>query len=277
MKPSSIRLFTLHAFFAMLTGMWVALEYVKPGDGTFTYTYNFLYALLALYGGVCAFFTAKEWGGFKSLYGKTLIFLGITLVSWSVGGFIWAYYNFGGFTVNNFINPQTIDEAPYPSWADLGFGLYIPLALISLMTLAHAVGVKYIWKDHRGKIVLITVPVLATIVTFLMYKDLRQLQITDPGQFLQIFFNYYYTAGGAFIAALAGVIIYLSPQYQSGKLKYAIYLVAFGVTMQYVADFVFTYRTYPGIESYYNADISDFLYSLSLYAVAIGANKISIK
>lgn len=277
MDRINYKTFSIHAFFAIVTGIWVTLQYTGTKDGTFAYTYNALYALMAFYGGVCAIITAKEWGWYKSLYGKTIILIGCTAIAWSMGGFIWAFYNFGGFSISNFLNPQTIEDVPYPSWADLGFGLYFPFALVALITLARALGIKYILKDKKGKFILILVPILALVVTFFLYKDLRQLRLTDTEELITVLLNYYYNVGGAFIASLAFLIVYLSPHYNSGKLRFAIYLIAISVTFQYFADLFFTYRTYPGIETYYNGDFSDLLYSISLYTLSIGASKITVK
>jgi hypothetical protein len=249
--------------FLVLGVWWITITARALTDSSENYYFNLAYAVLGSYGGILAILKANEWGWWRSLYGKALISFGSAVIWWSIGGYIWAYYNLTGAS-----------EVPFPSNADhFGFAWFYPLTLLAMVFLVKGLGFKYAWsKSSFSKIALLAIPVAAVILTFLLYKDIR-----EEGSFLLNFYKYFYNIGGSLILAASLTILYLSKYFSSGKLRPAIICIVLGLIVQYVADVAFNYRANPQIALYYNADFTDMLYALSLYLVSAGSTLFTLK
>jgi hypothetical protein len=272
---SKVITYGLDGFFLLLGVWWITLQARGLTTSNENYHFNFAYAVMAAWGGVITLKNAKEWGGFKSLYGKAVIGLGLSLISFAVGGITWAYYNYGGFLPANFINPQTISDVPYPGWPDIGFGLFFPFALYGLWSLVSAVGFKFVWQTMRGKAILVLTPVIALLLTFFVFKNIRSLTLDNNAETLAVALNYYYTVGDAIIIGISAALLFLSKKFSGGKLTPAFTFITIGLIIQYIADFIFNYRTTQA--TYYNADVSDMLYAIGLYLLAVGGGMFTLK
>ncbi len=273
-SKSKLSYYALDIFFLFLGMWWLTIQARGLTTGAENYHFNTAYAIMTALGGVIAIRNAKEWGGIKSLYGRTLIGVGLALISFAIGGIIWAYYNYGGLTLSNVLAPQPISDVPYPGWPDIGFGGFFPFCLFGLWSLVTAVGFKYVWQTNRGKLFLIVTPVVATVVTFLIFKDLRPLSF-DGGEALAVGLNYYYTVGDAIMIGISIALLFLSNKFGGGKLRPAVTFITLGLIVQYLADLIFNYRTSQ--ETYYNADISDMLYATALYLIAVGGSMFTLR
>ncbi len=275
--PSKSKLVTygLDGFFLLLGLWWLTLQARGLSNSNENYHFNFAYAIMAAWGGLLVIRNAKEWGGLKSLYGRSVIGFGLALISFAIGGLTWAYYNYGGFMPSNVFNPQPISDVPFPGWPDVGFGLFFPFCLWGLWSLVSAVGFKYLWQTTRGKALLILTPVLATAITFIVYKDIRPLAVSDNAAALAVALNYYYTIGDAIMIGISLSLLFLSKKFTGGKLTFAFAFITIGLAIEYIADFIFNYRT--NRTTYYNADISDMLYATALYLIAVGGSMFTLK
>ena len=86
------------------------------------YLPNTLYATIPMMGGFIAMGRFKQWGGVKSTLGKVLFFIGLGLLTWSIGMWIWTYYNL-----------FLVVEIPYPSYSDFFYLLAYPLLGIGII------------------------------------------------------------------------------------------------------------------------------------------------
>src|SRR4051812_17446904 len=110
MKPNLYQKYLI-AVFAIVVVYWVALFVFGSKDGFYNYLFSFLFGLIPLMGGVLGLRGSKMWGWLQSTIGRAIFFLSLGLILWGCGEAVWSYYNF-------FVG----EAAPYPSWADLGFG-----------------------------------------------------------------------------------------------------------------------------------------------------------
>lgn len=262
-RSSSLLNWVLDIGFLSIGIWWVTITARNQTSGVENYYFNLAYAFLGTLGGIIAIAHSKEWGWWRSLYGKALISFGVAVAWWSLGGYIWAYYNFTGQS-----------DIPFPSNADhFGFAWFYPLTFIGMVFLVKGLGFKYAWKKSKfGKIALIAIPILATFATFYIYKDIRV-----EGSSLLNFYKYFYNIGGSLALAASITILFLSKYFSGGKLRPAIVCIVLGVVIQYIADVTFTYRANPQIALYYNADYTDMLYATSLYLVSAGASLFTLK
>ena len=119
------------------------------------YIFAFAYAFIPLIGSIVGFTIAKKWGFFKNSVSKAVFFLSMSLLSWAMGEFIWAYYNF-------FLNANV----PYPSWADVGFVLNYPFWGIGMVYLGQASGARLGLHQTSLKILLVLIPIFVSLFSW---------------------------------------------------------------------------------------------------------------
>src|SRR3990167_1441545 len=61
--------------FAVISVWWVVLLLIKPGGDYPKLLWAASYGSMALFGGLYGLFAAKDWGSFKSSFGRAIIFL----------------------------------------------------------------------------------------------------------------------------------------------------------------------------------------------------------
>lgn len=213
---------------------------------------------IPLFGGIFGLFTAQHWGGLKSAVGKGVVYLSLGLLSWSIGNWIWSYYNF-------FLN----SEIPYPSLADVGYLVAIPLWVIGTVNLAKATGVQYSLKNKMGQLYLFILPIITLAISYyLLITVARDGLITSGGGFLKIFFDFAYPLGDLIIVTIALLMYGLSLKYLGGRFKWPVVITLFGFILMFLADFSFSYTT--TIETYFNGSYPDLLFSLALFVISFG-------
>ena len=237
-------------------------------QGITTSLANDLYGVLFLgfipvLGGVNGLMISKHWGSFKSAVGRAVIFLSLGLIAWGLGTFI-----FSG--VYNFLLHI---EVPYPSFADVGYILALPLWAIGVIQLSRATGAKYGLRSSGGKIILLVIPAaIIAISYYLLIVVAREGAFTfsDSSSLPKVFFDLAYPIGDVLILTLATLIYGLSYNYFGGIYKKAIYIILFGFVILYFADFLFSYTT--TLEIWYPADWVDLLFTTAMLALSIGVN-----
>lgn len=220
---------------------------------------------IPLFGGVFGVFTSRHWGGIKSAVGKGIIFLSLGLISWSAGNWVWSYYNF--FLSNN---------VPYPSLADAGYILAVPLWMAGMYYLSKATGVKYGLKNKFGQIYLLIIPIICFLSSYyLLVSIARDGSISDGGDLLKVFFDFAYPIGDAIIVTIALLVYGLSFKYLGGKYKWPVFVTLFGFILMFFADFSFSYETTLG--TYYDGDASNLLFISALFLMGFGITSIDAK
>jgi hypothetical protein len=231
-----------------------------------SYWWQFAYGLIPFVGGIVGMVKSKQWGWIHSKLGRALFFISAGTTSWGIGQILWsAYYN---------LTLQV--EVPYPSLADVGYIISIPLWIIGIVNLSRATGVNFSLKHFRGKIILFTVPVLAFIVSYyLLVVVARGGTIPVDGSMLKVFFDFAYPVGDLFILSLSLLVYGLSFNYLGGRYKIPILCIIVGFFIMYFADFSFSYTTTLG--TYFNGNIADLLFVLASFVICFGVTNFDTK
>lgn len=255
----------LTGFYIALLVWWSCIFFFQLKDLVINDAFAFAYGLIALFGGLLGLRQSNRWGLFKSALGKALFFLSLGLITWSIGEFIWSYYNI-------FLEV----EVPYPSWADASFILSWPLWSIGTVFMSSATGAKFGLKTARGKLLLILIPILTFIVSYyLLITVARQGSLELAGGPLKIFFDITYPLWDAIIITLALVIYGLSFKYLGGAFKWPVLIILAGFVINYFADFGFSYTT--TINTHYNGNWVDLLFTTAMFVLSFGVNSFQLK
>ncbi len=258
------RSYFILGYFFVLVLWWVTIILSKSVGTQVNYMYGLSFSLLPLIGGVLGLCTSNEWGFLKSLFGKSIFFISLGLITWSLGGVIWSYYNL----VLNI-------EVPYPSIADLAYVISWPLWSIGVFFLSKATGAKFGFKNAFGKLtVLISILVSLSLTYFLIVQLANKGQWDFSGGFSQILFSFAYPLGDIVILALALVIYGLSFKYLGGKYRLPISLLLFGFILNYISDMAFSYTT--AAETFYTGSWVDLLFTITFFVLSFSLNSISI-
>ncbi len=233
---------------------WVAMKSYHPSD-TEKFYFNLVYGNIALVSLISAFVIAhRKWGGWHSLIGRMLIFLGLGLLMEWLGILMWFYYNLSGADV------------PYPSFADIGYFGLVPMYIAGSYVLARASGLHFALKSNIGKFVVCLLPLAALTAAILIF--LRNVGYSSDGP-LRLFFDIGYPVGEIIPATLALMVLLLSTKMLSGGvMKSRILWLVFAFVMQFTAEYIFLYQA--GAGTYQNANIADMLYATSYLVMGLG-------
>lgn len=246
---------------------WLAnLLHGHPGDRSLE-LYSDSYWVTAVVGVVCGFFVSKLWGGFRSLFGRALLFFTLGL----------AAQVFGQITYSYFALVRHID-APYPSIGDIGYFGSVILYILGVYTLSKALGVRLRYAGGFQKLISILVPLILLATSYMVF--LKDYQFS--GSHLITFLDFGYPLGQALYISIALFAYILSAKLLGGKMKNKILLLLFALLIQYCADFSFLFRF--SRDTWYAGDFTDFLYQLAylfmtLALIQIGgvARKLKVK
>lgn len=214
--------------------------------------------VIPLAGGLLGLKSAFNWGGVKSIMGRSCLFLSLGLIAWGSGMIAWNYYIF-----------FTTIEVPYPSLADAGFAIGLVFFVMGIWSLSKAVGVRFALRTRGGKMVLLLVPVFMVLVSvyLLVYIARGGVLIDTSGGYLKLFFDLLYPLGDVLILTITSSIYLLSMKFLGGKYKMPILMLFFGFLMFYISDFMFSYTTTQ--ETYFNGHLVDFLFTTTMFILSI--------
>jgi len=224
-------------------------------EGPISNLYGALYPFISLIGGLYGIsVVSREWGGFKSVMGRGVLFLSLGLLAQVFGQWAWSYYTM----------IQGI-EVPYPSIADVGYFAIIPLYSYAMYNFAKASGIKFGLSTFLGKIQALIVPlIMITIAYFFFLKDV-QVDWSNP---IRTFLDFGYP-GLEPIAVSIGILTYsLSRNILGGIMRSKILYIIFALVFQFITDYIFLYQA--GTVTYYNGGIVDLLYTTSFIIMALG-------
>lgn len=221
-------------------------------------------AVIPIIGGLFGLRNASNWGGIKSVMGRSTFFLSLGLLAWGGGMVVWNYYIF-------FANV----EIPYPSYADVGYAFGLLFLVIGVLYLSKAIGTRFALRSKRGKIFLFVVPlVIALISIYLLVGLARGWALTDlSGGYLKLFFDLLYPLGDVVILAVVSLIYLLSKDFLGGIYKNPTLILLIGFLMFYISDFMFSYTTTK--EIYFNGHLVDFLFTTTMFILGLGLSMLS--
>lgn len=249
----------LSFYLVFLLTFWIILFRSGSTTSFWNYFYSFSFSLIPLIGGLFGMFSSKPWGMLKSAIGKSVFFIAAGLFTWGVGSMIWSYYNFFNQIV-----------VPYPSLADFGFTLSLPLWILGIVSLSKATGARFGLKHIRGKIQLILIPVIVMAVSYYLLVIVARGGILTESfdNYFKLFFDLAYPFGDVIIVTLALLIFGLSFNYFGGRYKLSIFTIILGFIFMYLADFIFSYTT--TIETFYNGNWGDLIFTIALFFITFG-------
>lgn len=235
---------------------WALLWFVFPDAATVYFDASgVLLTLMALLGVIVGFRIRREWGGFKSTVGKSITFVSLSLLAWFVAQvtFLATYYIIG--------------DVPYPGLPDIFFVLIDPFYAVALLLMIRYSGATANLGSSKslGKFLLLVVPLLCIYMNYKIFiGDLSIFQNMDGA----IFFDLIYTFGSIMVITLLVLVFLLSINKLGGMMRMALYILFVGFVLQYIGDVIYTLRIAEDI--YYNGDIADFVFFLSIVAVTVG-------
>jgi hypothetical protein len=238
---------------------WIGLQVSNIKDLTINLVWGIGINFIPTIGGIFGVIIARQWGGSKSAVGKSIFFLALGLLSWSLGNWIWSYYNFFGNI-----------EVPYPSFADVGYILAIPFWIIGTFHLSKVTGARVSLQKLGGRLYLFLLPIIAAIFSYYILIVVARnsvFEVTNES-LLKTFFDFAYPVGDWMILTIAFLIWGLSLKYLGGRYKWPIFTVLLGFVLMFFADSLFSYFT--TLETYYNGGPIDIVFVLALFMISFG-------
>jgi hypothetical protein len=262
----------LNKYSALLTGFFVSsfiyylegIRSVETKDLPINLMFSVSNGVLALLGGGLGLLIARHWGGTKSAVGKALLLISLGTTSWGLGNAVWSFYNF-----------VYKEQVPYPSFADLGFALAIPLWAVGVFYLSKATGARFSIQKTKGRLLIIILPILAALFSYyFLFVVARDSSFVIEGDWLKIFLDFYYPLGDWVILTMSFLVFGLSLKYLGGRFRWPIYILLLGFVAMFIGDFSFSYTTTIG--TYYNGSIADLLLAFGLYIISFGVTSLDV-
>lgn len=256
--PSSLLQGAFILWFVAMTIWWVFMQVIDVRDTFQNYTFGLIFGLIPFMGGCVGLWNTRGWGGWGSVMGRATGFLSLGLISWAMGGLIWAYYNFFGAV-----------DVPYPSLADVAYVISWPLWALGAIQLSLATGAKFSLRKLGGKFTLLLVPTSVLAFSYyLLVTVARGGTLTSGEGALKTFFDLAYPMGDVVILSLSLVIFGLSFRYFGGRYQFPIMAILAGFIFNYFADFFFSWTTQ--METFYVGNWVDFLFMTAMLLLSVG-------
>jgi|LakMenEpi03Aug12_release.lakeMendotaPanAssembly.Ray.scaffolds.fasta_scaffold00337_52 hypothetical protein len=240
-------------FFLLFITYWIFLTIQPELDEKYFNIFTDTYGVIALAGSVTGFIIMNRWGGFKSTLGKSIGLFSLGLLFQFLGQLTYAYYRI----VLDIYNP-------WPSFAEFFYFGSLPIYLLALILLSKTMGVG---KALKKPIYLFGGIILTFGFIFLDYfLFLKDYSYEDDYSKIAIALDYGYPIMQAILVSMAIFNFVLSKQIWNGQLKKPIIFLIVSLYLQYIADTLYTYRTY--METLYAGDYTDLIYILTYYTMS---------
>lgn len=239
--------FKFAVFVSLFFVVWWLINFIflSPGHKSLEF-YSDSYWVVGLLGAIYGLRVSKEWGGVKSLFGRSLLFFSFGLLAQVFGQITYSYFAlFEGI------------EAPYPSVGDIGFFGSIILYVFGLLSLKKALRVEVSSVSFVKKTISVVLPILLLGFSYIVF--LRSYEATDNT--LVTLLDFGYPLGQAFYISLALLIYLLSLKALGGIMKNKILMIILALVIQYLADFTFLYRF--SNDEWYAGGIDDLIYQMA--------------
>ncbi|HKB88021.1 MAG TPA: hypothetical protein VKC53_00020 [Patescibacteria group bacterium] len=214
---------------------------------TLNYLFNLAYGIIFFLGMYAAFIRSKRFTDKPNLQ-KSMVFFGLGMFFYGLGLVIWTYYNL-----------VLKIEIPYPSFADIAFLIYYPGVFA---------GIYFLIKSFGGvltKKLVIEGSLIFLVFFMIIYFFLNQTSLGPDVSLGARYLNIGYTFFDSILIAMS--ITILRTEIGISSHPNILYFV-FGFIILAVADTIFSYRSAVG--SYWNGDMSDFLFAVSGFLTSWG-------
>ncbi len=212
------------------------------------------YQILALYGAIVGLFISHKWGGYKSIFGRAIMFFSLGLFLQCFGQTYSSYYVFHYNT-----------ESPsYPGIGDIGFFGSIFLYIYGVILVAKVSGAGKPLKKVGNKVFALLIPTLILLVSYHFFLQGYEFDWTNK---LKIFLDFGYPLGQALYVSIAILALLMSRKFLGGIMKKPILFLIFALLLQYFSDFFFLYQANLG--NWYAGNINDYSYSVSYFIMSL--------
>jgi hypothetical protein len=248
LNKNKLQIFITLVFIGFV-GWWISFQSGLKAQGLSVQWFEGVYGLIALFGSIIGFVTARRWGGHKTVLGKALLFFSFGLLAQEAGQLILNYY----------IYVSKI-QIPYPSLGDIAYSVSTLSYLCGGLFLAKAVGIKYSLKSTKYRALAGIVPLVLFIASFVIFLHHYVYDFHHP---LTVFLNLFYPLGDATYIAMGIVAFLLSRKMLGGIMRAGILILILALILQYSADFSFLYASSRA--SYLAGNHVDLLYLISYF------------
>ena len=238
---------------------WFVLLISQQTDGFYNYLFSALTNLIPMAGGIAAMVSTGSWTEQKGLIRKGMFFVGLGLVLYACGGFIWAYYNF-------FMNAA----APYPSVADFGFAPSEFFYSVGAVYLARAASADMGMPNKNSRILIAFITLGAFIFTYYLSVTVIRHGVLFNTQdtFVKTFLDLAYPFGDFLAITMSVSVSAVYLKYLGSRYRISMIAVVAGLTTLFAADSMFSYMTNQN--TYYNGNSADLLFLLGVFLLSVG-------
>jgi hypothetical protein len=231
-----------------------ALYFQTPTEdfNLISFIWGATYQIIAILGIVIGLGVAQHWGGWKSMFGKTIILFSAGLLFQCIGQAISSYFVY------------KTGEVPYPGLGDIGFFGSILFYIFGAFMLARVTGGKAFLKAAHNKVIALVIPLLMVGVSYWLFLKGYEYDWSNP---TQTFLDFGYPIYQAIYVGIAIVTLILSRTYLGGLMKTPVMLFLIALIMQYASDFVFLYQASRGL--YIPEGTNDLMYFTSYFLMTI--------
>jgi hypothetical protein len=252
---------SLGVLFLAFAGWWLSIQLGQAHEqqGQILDWFAGTYGVIALLGGTAGIIISRQWGGWNSMIGRSIMMFSIGLLLQEFGQLVYAYYA---------IVKEV--EVPYPSIGDVGFFGSVIFYIYGAFLLAHASGAAVTIRNLGNKILALLVPVLLLGTSYWLFLKGYEF---DWSNALTVILDFGYPLGQAVYIAIALLAFLLSYKLLGGLMRNKILFIIFALVAQYVADFNFLFQV--SRETWNTAGYGDLLYMTSYTLMALALLNIS--
>lgn len=247
---------SLFAFVA-LTTWWLTIYFRGLTEGPENDFFTYLLLFYPLVGGVAGLLYSRLWGGFKSLFGRTILLFSLGLFLNFIGNVIFLYYIYAlGI------------EVPYPSVGDIAFYGSVIFYIFGSYQLARTLSVSFKAQPLFNKVVSILIPIIIVLLSYVLMRDYDFAESTP----LLILMDFGWQIFQGIYVSIALYVYWGSRKVLGGIMRQPIVLLIAALVLQFIADFHFSYQVnqdtwYVGGTNDYLLMSSYFLMTLSIFSI----------
>ncbi len=245
-RSSYLALIAMIIFFFYVV-WWVYLQvFVNKGSALY-YIFSGSYGMLALYGAMCGVNASFNWGGLKTLLGRSIFMFSLGLFSQVFGQLVYSYY----------ANIYYI-SVPYPSIGDIGFFGTIPFYAYGAILLAQSSGIKINIKSYKEKIMALVIPLTMLTIGYAVFLQDYQFNWNNP---VKVFLDFGYPLGEAIYISIAVIIFIFSRNILDGIMRSKAFLILIALVTHFLADYLFLYDS----NNFYSGNYMDLVYLIAYF------------
>lgn len=254
------RAIILLALFGVISAYWLTVFVTGTADDTARNVIGSIYGSVALIGGIFGLLAARQWGGLKSLLGRSITILALGLLLQEFGQLGYAYYAVVLGT-----------DIPYPSFGDLGYFGSVLFYIYGAILLLKVNGSSISFRTLTSKLVALLLPLALLVGSYLFFLQGYEFDWTNP---LAVLLDFGAPLGQATYLAIALLALLLSRKMMGGLMLPRILLLLGALFIQYAADFNFLYLN--SHEIYETAGYGDYLYLLAYLFMGLALVNLSL-